>query len=68
MNLKNIVDSWLEDKLSELESPEVKQEIVDDWNRNINIPIIGEKTEEKIMNAIYDTVEGVIKAALKKAL
>ena len=27
-----------------------------------------EKTEEKIMNAVYDTVEGVIKTALKKAL
>ena len=27
-----------------------------------------EETEEKIMNALYDTVEGVIKTAINKAL
>lgn len=66
MNLKNIVDSWLNDKLSELESPEVKQEIVDDWNKNVNIPIIGEKTEEKILSALLDTALAIVNKVLKK--
>ena len=51
MDLKNIVDGWLNGKLEELDSEEVKKEIVDDWNKNINIPIIGEKTEAKILSA-----------------
>ena len=66
MNLKNIVDSWINDKLSELESPEVKQEIVDDWNKNVNIPIIGEKTEEKILSALLDTALAIVNKVLKK--
>ena len=35
-------------------------------NENINIPIIGEKTEEKIIRAIWDTVEEVFKKVLLK--
>ena len=47
---------------------ELQKEVVKALNDSIDIPFLSEKTEEKIMNAIYDTVEGVIKAALKKAL
>ena len=57
---KLIADYLFNDKM--------KAKILKELNDNINIPIISEKTEGKIMNAIYDTVEGVIKAALKKAL
>ena len=32
----------------------------------IDIPIIGEKTEQKIIEAIWDTVEDVFKNALRK--
>mgnify|MGYP003673484813 CR=1 FL=1 len=35
-------------------------------NDNINIPIISEKTEGKILDAIYDSVEEVIKKAILK--
>jgi len=33
-------------------------------NKNIDIPFISEATEEKMMNALYETVEGVIKKAI----
>tara|TARA_R100001594_G_C3982956_1_gene250541 strand:- start:53 stop:175 length:123 start_codon:yes stop_codon:yes gene_type:complete len=35
-------------------------------NENINIPIIGEKTEEKIITALWDTIEEVLKKVILK--
>lgn len=35
-------------------------------NDNVDIPFLSEKTEEKIFNSLYDTVEGVIKNAIKR--
>ena len=43
---------------------EMKAKIIDALNENIDIPIISEKTEEKILTAIYDSVEDVIKAKI----
>jgi len=54
--------------IDEVFNEELQKEVVDALNKNIDIPFLSEKTEGKIMNALYDTVEGVIKAALKKAL
>ena len=45
---------------------EMKDKIVKELNDNVNIPIISEKTEEKILGAIYDSVEEVIKKAILK--
>ena len=56
----NIVDEVFNDEL--------QKEVVKALNDSVDIPFLSEKTEEKIMNAVYDTVEGVKKAALKKAL
>ena len=49
-------------KISEIEVTGLKEEL----NYNINIPIISEATEEKILDAIYDSVEEVIKKAILK--
>ena len=54
--------------VDEVFNDELQKEVVKALNDRIDIPFLSEKTEEKIMNAIYDTVEGVIKTALKKAL
>ena len=54
--------------IDEVFGEDLQKEVVDALNKNIDIPFLSEKTEEKIMNALYDTVEGVIKAAIKKAL
>ena len=43
-----------------------KKKVVDKWNRDINIPIINEKTEEKILSAMYECVEAVLKTAVTK--
>ena len=54
--------------VDEVFNDELQKEVVKALNDSVDIPFLSEKTEEKIMKAVYDTVEGVIKAALKKAL
>jgi len=41
-----------------------KDKVIDGLNKNINIPIINEDTEEKIITAIYEVVEDVMKEVL----
>ena len=45
---------------------ETKDKIVDALNENIDIPIINERTEGKILEAVYETVEAVMKDVLLK--
>ena len=45
---------------------EMKGKVIKALNENINIPIIGEATEEKILTAIYESVEEVVKKAILK--
>ena len=59
MDLKNMVVDYIF-------NDEMKEKIVKELNDNINIPIISEKTEGKIIDAIYDSVEEVIKKAILK--
>ena len=60
MDLKQlIVDYIFNDKM--------KGKIIKELNNNVDIPIISEKTEEKILSAIYDSVEEVIKKAILKS-
>ena len=45
---------------------DMKAKIIDKLNENMDIPFISEKTEEKILSAIYDSVEDVVKEAILK--
>ena len=45
---------------------EMKEKIINKLNDNIDIPLISEKTEGKILTAIYDSVEEVVKEAILK--
>tara|TARA_R110002110_G_scaffold115354_4_gene286069 strand:+ start:2161 stop:2358 length:198 start_codon:yes stop_codon:yes gene_type:complete len=57
-----------DDIIDEVFNDELQKEVVDALNANVDIPFLSEKTEERAFNALYDTVEGVLKAAIKKAL
>ena len=59
MDLKHMVVDYIF-------NDEMKEKIVKELNDNVNIPIISEKTEEKIIDALYDSVEEVIKKAILK--
>ena len=45
---------------------EMKAKMISRMNENVDIPFISEKTEEKILDAIWDSVEEVVKEALVK--
>jgi len=62
--LEGIKDNIIEEVFNE----DLQKEVVEALNENIDIPFLSEKTEEKILNSLYDTVEGVIKNAIKKKL
>ena len=57
-----------DDIIDEVFNDELQEEVVKALNENIDIPFISESTEEKALNAMYDTVEGILKTAIKKAL
>lgn len=57
-----------DDIVDEIFNEELQKEVVIALNKNIDIPFLSEKTEEKILNSLYDTVEEVIKNAIKNKL
>lgn len=59
-----LFDGLKKDLVEEVFGDELQKEVVDALNKNIDIPFISEATEEKMMNALYETVEGVIKKAI----
>jgi len=57
-----------DDIIDEVFNDELQKEVVKALNDSVDIPFLSEKTEEKVFNAIYDSVEGVLKAVLMKKL
>ena len=42
----------------------MKEKLITRMNENVDIPFISEKTEAKILDAVWDSVEDVVKKAL----
>ena len=59
VDLKKVVADYLF-------NDDMKEKLITALNDNIDIPIISEKTEAKILSAIYDSVEEVIKKEILK--
>tara|TARA_Y100001938_G_scaffold147948_1_gene230381 strand:+ start:750 stop:950 length:201 start_codon:yes stop_codon:yes gene_type:complete len=66
--MKNLIADHKEEIINKIFDDEMQKKIVEKLNENIDIPIISEKTEEKILNAIYDSVEEVVKATIIEKL
>ena len=45
---------------------EMKAKMITKMNENVDIPFISEKTEAKILDAIWDSVEETVKESLIK--
>ena len=50
--------------IEHISKDEIKKQVVEKLNENVNIPIINEQTEEKYISAIYDTFVTVLKKVL----
>jgi hypothetical protein len=59
MDLKQMIANYIF-------NDEMKDKIIKKLNDNVDVPFISEKTEEKILIAIYDSVEDVVKEAILK--
>ena len=59
MDLKEMIANYIF-------NDDMKAKIIDKLNENVDVPFISEKTEEKILSAIYDSVEDVVKEAILK--
>ena len=44
----------------ELLSDDTKDEIIDELNKSIDIPIISEKTEKAILEALWKIIKGIL--------
>jgi len=64
----SMFDSLKKDIMEEVFNEDLQKEVVKALNDNVDIPFLSEKTEEKMMNALYDTVEGVIKKVIMEKL
>ena len=60
MNIKALIADYLF-------NPKNKEQLLKALNENIDIPIIGEKTEAKILDAVWDSIEEVLKKAILKS-
>tara|TARA_R110002012_G_scaffold122078_1_gene271926 strand:+ start:15678 stop:15866 length:189 start_codon:yes stop_codon:yes gene_type:complete len=60
MDLKKVIVNWLF-------TEERKVKLIKALNDNVDIPILSEKTEEKIFNAIWESIEDVLKKAILKS-
>ena len=66
--IKNLISEHKEEIINKIFDDELQEKIVTKLNEHIDIPIISEKTEAKILNAIYDTVEDVVRNAMIEKL
>ena len=62
--LKDMISEHKEDIINKIFDDELQEKIVSKLNEHVDIPIISEKTEAKILNAIYDSIEDVVKAVI----
>ena len=66
--LKNMLNENKDEIIDKIFDEDLQEKIVAKLNKNVDIPFISEKTEAKVLNAIYDSIEDVVKAVMKEKL
>ena len=66
--LKDMISEHKEDIINKIFDDELQERIVSKLNEHVDIPIISEKTEAKILNAINDSIEDVVKEVMLEKL
>ena len=65
---KDLINDNKDAIIDKIFDDELQGKLVSKLNDHIDIPFISEKTEAKILNAIYDSVEDVVKEVMKEKL
>jgi hypothetical protein len=66
--LKDMINNHKEEIIEKIFDDELQEKLVNKLNENIDIPFISEKTEAKYLNAIYDSVEEIVKGVMIEKL
>ena len=66
--IKNLINDNKDAIIDKIFDDELQEKLVSKLNDNVDIPFISEKTEAKILNAIYDSIEDVVKEVMKEKL
>ena len=66
--IKDVISANKEAIVDSIFDEELQAKVVKSLNENVDIPFLTEKTEEKILNAIYDSIEDVVKATIIEKL
>tara|TARA_R100001530_G_C4203801_1_gene125486 strand:- start:152 stop:361 length:210 start_codon:yes stop_codon:yes gene_type:complete len=66
--IKNLINDNKDAIIDKIFDDELQEKLVSKLNDNVDIPFISEKTEAKILNAIYDSIEDVVKEVMKDKL
>ena len=62
--VKDLIANHKDELVAKIFDDELQEKIVKKLNDNIDIPFISENTEEKALNAIYDSIEDVVKKVI----
>ena len=66
--LKNVINDNKDALVEYIFDDALKAKVCKAINDNVNVPIISEKTEGKIIDALYDSVEEVVKEVIREKL
>ena len=66
--IKNLINENKDAIIDKIFDDELQEKLVKNLNENIDIPFISEKTEAKVLNAMYDSIEDVVKSVMKDKL
>ena len=62
--IKDIISANKEAIVDSIFDEELQTKVVKALNENVDVPFITEATEEKLLNALYDSIEDVVKATI----
>ena len=66
--IKDIIASNKEAIIDSIFDDELQEKVINTLNENIDVPFISEKTEQKILDAMYESIEDVVKATILEKL
>ena len=66
--LKDMINEHKEAIINKIFDDELQEKLVKKLNDNIDIPFISEKTEAKYINAMYDSIEEIVKGVMIEKL
>ena len=66
--IKNLINENKDAIIDKIFDEDLQEKLITKLNENIDIPFISEKTEAKILNALYDSIEDVVKEVMKEKL